>query len=231
MLDWQSLVAGWQALSASDQKGLDFGPLVFRLVLSAIYGGCVSIVYRMTHGRLKLDSSILATTLVLLSILIAMVSMVIGDNVARAFSLVGALSIVRFRTVVEDTRDTAFVIFAVIVGMAAGAGSLLMPLVGIPLVGLVAVVLSRVSPAAAMAIHADTLLVIRLGIGRDPKTVLVPIFDRFAAANSLKSIETAKQGAALDLTYQLNLHDNADMIALVTELNKTEGVQNVEVRN
>ena len=50
-----------------------------------------------------------------------MVSMVIGNEIARAFSLVGALSIVRFRTVVEDTRDTAFVIFAVVVGMALGA--------------------------------------------------------------------------------------------------------------
>src|SRR2546430_8185921 len=46
---------------------------------------------------------------------------VIGDNVARAFSLVGALSIVRFRTVVRDTQDTAFVIFSVVVGMAIGA--------------------------------------------------------------------------------------------------------------
>ena len=60
-------------------------------------------------------------TLVLLTILIAMVTQVIGDNIARAFSLVGALSIVRFRTVVRDTQDTAYVIFAVAVGMAVGA--------------------------------------------------------------------------------------------------------------
>ena len=59
----------------------------------------------------------------LLSILIAMVTQVIGDNIARAFSLVGALSIVRFRTVVRDTQDTAFVIFAVAVGMAMGANN------------------------------------------------------------------------------------------------------------
>ncbi|MDZ4830382.1 MAG: hypothetical protein SGJ09_09330 [Phycisphaerae bacterium] len=62
----------------------------------------------MSHGRDSRDASTLATT------------MVIGSSVARAFSLVGALSLVRFRTVVDDTRDTAFVIFALIVGMAAG---------------------------------------------------------------------------------------------------------------
>ena len=76
--------------------------------------------------------------MVLLAILLGMVSMVIGSNIARAFALVGALSIVRFRTVVEDTRDTAFVIFAVVVGMAAGAGAYLVAAVGIPIVGLVA---------------------------------------------------------------------------------------------
>src|SRR3712207_7408096 len=57
---------------------------------------------------------------VLLAVLVALVTLVIGDSTARAFGLVGALSIVRFRTVVEDTRDTAFVIFAVALGMAAG---------------------------------------------------------------------------------------------------------------
>ena len=71
------------------------------------------------------------TTLVLLATVIAMATQIIGDNVARAFSLVGALSVVRFRTVVKDTQDTAFVIFAVVVGMAAGANHLAVGLVGL----------------------------------------------------------------------------------------------------
>jgi hypothetical protein len=62
-------------------------------------------------------------TLVLLTVLIALVTKVIGNNSARAFSLVGTLALFRFRTVVEDTRDTAFVIFAVVIGMAVGAGA------------------------------------------------------------------------------------------------------------
>ena len=80
---------------------------------------------------------------ILLTVLIAMVTLVIGNSVARAFGLVGALSIVRFRTVVDDTRDTAFVIFAVIVGMAIRAGVWLVPLTGIPLIGCLAVGLDR----------------------------------------------------------------------------------------
>ncbi|MGE5192265.1 MAG: DUF4956 domain-containing protein, partial [Deltaproteobacteria bacterium] len=89
------------------------GELLIRLILALIFGGAVALVYRFSHGREQGAGVALTTTLVLLSVLIAMVSMVIGNSVARAFSLVGALSIVRFRTVVEDTRDTAFVIFSV----------------------------------------------------------------------------------------------------------------------
>jgi hypothetical protein len=71
---------------------------------------------------------------VLLAVLIAMVTEIIGDSVARAFSLVGALSIVRFRTVVRDTQDTAYVIFAVVVGMAIGASNPWVAVIGIAVV-------------------------------------------------------------------------------------------------
>ena len=64
-------------------------------------------------------------------------------SVARAFSLVGALSIVRFRTVVRDMQDTAYVIFAVVVGMAAGTGNFVAALIGIGMVGVAAFIASK----------------------------------------------------------------------------------------
>src|SRR5215471_9704198 len=90
--------------------------VVVRLALALLLGGLVSWVYCRTRRNTEFAPSF-PTTLVLLAVLIAMVTQVIGDSVARAFSLVGALSIVRFRTVVRDTQDTAYVIFAVVVGM------------------------------------------------------------------------------------------------------------------
>ena len=98
----------WLITPASDKLPLTWDILAFRLIVAAVYGGCVAAVFHLSYGRRKPDASIMITTLVLLAILVAMVSMVIGESVARAFSLVGALSIVRFRTVVEDTRDTVF---------------------------------------------------------------------------------------------------------------------------
>ena len=111
--------------------------LLLRLGLAAVFGMIVAGVYGFTQRRPTGHAISLITTLILLTILVAMTTMVIGDSVARAFGLVGALSIVRFRTVVDDTRDTSFVIFAVVVGMALGAGNLLICLLGVPVVSAV----------------------------------------------------------------------------------------------
>ncbi len=108
-----------------------------RLVVALIFGGVVVVIYRQTRSAEAVVPSF-TTTLVMLAILIAMVTQVIGDNVARAFSLVGALAIVRFRTIVRDTQDTAYVIFAVVVGMAAGAGDPWVGGIGLVVVGFAA---------------------------------------------------------------------------------------------
>lgn len=218
------------AVSASTVP-LTWEELLIRLLLSAAYGGCVAAVFHTAYGRRKPDATVMITTLVLLSILVAMVSMVIGESIARAFSLVGALSIVRFRTVVEDTRDTVFVIFAVIVGMAAGAGLILVPMIGIPVVSVAAFLLSRSNPGRpGDQIASESCLNIRLASGRDPEVVLRSVFERHLSAYRLTSLETARQCTALDLKYQVQLQLPRNMLSLVTELNQIEGVLGVELR-
>ena len=70
-----------------------------------------------------------------------MVMMVIGNNLARAFALVGALSIIRFRTVIKDTKDTAFIFLGLAAGMATGTSSYFLAFAGSLFFGLIALVL------------------------------------------------------------------------------------------
>ncbi|SFH68658.1 DUF4956 domain-containing protein [Planctomicrobium piriforme] len=204
--------------------------LAVRLLVSLAFGLCVSGIYRISHGRHHGNPAALGTTLVLLSVLIAMVSMTIGNSVARAFSLVGALSIVRFRTVVDDTRDTAFVILSVIVGMASGAGLLLLPVVGLPIVGVTAVALSR-WPWRGKGNNGagHCRLTIRLALGRDPAQTLEHVLQRSLANVGLVEVATARQGAALDLTYVGQLLPQSSLTQFVSELNQVEGVMGVEL--
>ena len=120
---------------AVGESHLPTGTLALRLGAAFALGLLAAGIYACAcnRGERRPERSFLAT-LVLLSLLIALVTLVIGDNVARAFSLVGTLAIVRFRTVVEDTRDTAFVIYAVACGMCAGSGYFLGPIASAPLV-------------------------------------------------------------------------------------------------
>src|SRR3954464_13830702 len=112
--------------------------LIFvRLALAWVLGLAIAAIYRRARP-MNGEAESFTVTLVLLTILIAMVTQVIGDNVARAFSLVGALSIVRFRTVVRDTQDTAYVIFAVALGMAIGANHPAIAVCGLMVVGVAA---------------------------------------------------------------------------------------------
>src|SRR5580765_719942 len=120
-----------------DAGSTTWADISIRLAVAVLLGAGVAAVYRATRKASDVAPTF-PVTLVLLSVLIAMSTQVIGDNIARAFSLVGALSIVRFRTVVRDTQDTAYVIFAVVIGMAVGAHNLTVALIGIVVVGIAA---------------------------------------------------------------------------------------------
>jgi uncharacterized membrane protein YhiD involved in acid resistance len=215
-------------LHDSFDKGLDVSVslLAVRLAVAFVLGCVVAGVYRLTHGRGRDQAAGLTATLVLLTVLIAMVTLVIGNSVARAFSLVGALAIVRFRTVVEDTRDTAFVICAVAVGMAVGAGFLTVPLVGLPFAALAAFLFRP--PAGDPG--REFALTVRVGAGHPPDVLLREAFGKHLERVRLTATATARQGAALDLTYAVRLRREESAVTLVAELNALEGVQEVELR-
>jgi hypothetical protein len=201
--------------------------VLVRLVIAMLLGGVVTLVYRATRAADETAPSF-TVTLVLLCILIAMVTQVIGDNVARAFSLVGALSIVRFRTVVRDTQDTAYVIFAVAVGMAAGAGHAVLAVSGIGVVAVAALLMKR-GVVAAPARTEPYILRLRLGLGHDPAVVFGPSFETHLIARHLIAIETAKQGLALELSYRAALKSEEAAGEFVKALNRLDGVQGVSL--
>jgi hypothetical protein len=217
----------WEAFPNGEQLRPDI--LAFRLGTAFVLGCAIAGVYRLTRRPSSGGSPGMVPTLVLLSVLICMITVVIGDVLARAFSLVGALAIVRFRTVVEDTRDTAFVIFAVGIGMALGSGYLAVPLMGW-LVASIAAFLFRSPKSPAVSLTDERLLTVRLGTGHDPQTLLRKVFDAHLTHWHLIAAVTARQGAAVDLSYALRLRREGADIALVTDLNRLEGVQSVELR-
>ncbi|MFO0842457.1 MAG: DUF4956 domain-containing protein [Gemmataceae bacterium] len=202
--------------------------LAIQLGAAFAFGCLVALVYALTmRSSRRTSARPFLATLVLLSVLIAMVTLVIGNSLARAFGLVGALSIVRFRTVVQDTRDTAFVIFAVVVGMGAGAGYLAPPLLGMPLVFLAAWLFR---PRKSQRDPRDAELTLRLRNTNPPVEAVRQVLERHLASYRQTAASTARGGAALDIAYLIQPRAADSYLALVTELLPLEGVQAVEVK-
>lgn len=194
-----------------------------RLVIAVALGGVVAWVYR--RSRTEYIASFPAT-LVLLAVLIAMVTQVIGDSVARAFSLVGALSIVRFRTVVRDTQDTAFVIFAVVVGMACGASDPRVAVIGIVVVSTAAFVM-KPRRGAKTDVSMPFTLEVRVATGQDLDATIGGVIEVFASDRRMIAVGTARQGIAIEASYVVQLRPGQRPDELVKALNRLEGVQNV----
>ena len=197
--------------------------VLLRLLVALLLGCGVAGIYLKTakHGE---SGPSFPITLVLLAVLIAMVTQVVGNNVALAFSLVGALSVVRFRTVVRDTRDTAYVIFAVVVGMAVGAANLWVAVLGILVIGGASFFALKHGVGNDGSVF---LLTLRIALGRDLEAVAGDALNRFLAAKELIGIATAKQGLGIEYTLQVTPTPQGSMEQLVKALNLIEGVSDV----
>jgi len=201
--------------------------VVIRLGTAVILGLGVTWLYRVTRPKAHVTKSF-AVTLVLLSILIAMVTQIIGQNVALAFSLVGALSIVRFRTVVRDTEDTAFVIFSVVLGMAVGTQNLSVALIGYIIVG-GTVFLMKPRRVSRTLDEAQYLVTIRVGLGHDVESLVGAVLDAHMKRRHLMSMGTVKQGLSVEVAYSGSISDDRQPESLVKALNRLEGVQGVDL--
>ena len=98
--------------------------IMMRISFSVILGGIIFLSYYISHYG-NVYSKKFNVTLVILTVLTATVMIVIGNNVALSLGMVGALSIIRFRTSVKDSRDTVYIFWTIIVGICAGVGDFL----------------------------------------------------------------------------------------------------------
>lgn len=203
-------------------------PIVYQLLAAFGFGLLAAgIHYFTSNPTRRADRSFLAT-LVLLSVLISVVTIVIGNSIARAFSLAGVLAIVRFRTVVDDTRDTAFVIYAVVCGMAVGGHYYAEPLLATPFV-VVAAWLFRPAPSVTPPSHG--ILILRLTAGRTVDGGIDDLLKKYLRDYHLIGLSTARGGSAIDATYAIGLPAADKVFALLSDLSRVEGVQGVEIKD
>ena len=187
--------------------------MVIALASGLFVGLIIAFVYRKTY-RGVLFSPSFATTLIMLTMITTPVVMCIGSNIALSMGMVGALSIVRFRTAVKDPMDTAYMFWALTMGILLGAGLYLVALVVVAGIGLTMLVLSFVrmkSPNTyLLVVHYDE------DVEPDVNSTVARIRNR-----RLRSNVVSRGG--VELTVEVQLGERSDIVNRMLDI---EGVHN-----
>lgn len=157
------------------------------LIAALLCGIFIAILYRTTYSGISYSGNYVVS-LVMLTMITALVIMVIGNNLARAFGLVGAMSIIRFRTAVKDTQDIMFIFFALAAGLASGAGMHLISGVGTLFIGLVIFVASVLNEATPAKKEYLVQLVYKNAV--EPEKELFRVFRKYCSKYKLVNIKS-----------------------------------------
>ncbi|HMV31413.1 MAG TPA: DUF4956 domain-containing protein [Gemmatimonadales bacterium] len=181
------------------------------------FGLCLILayIYRQTHRGLSYSVSFVHA-MIIMGVTVAVIMLIIGSNIARAFTLVGALSIIRFRNAVKDSRDVAFIFLTMAVGMAVGTGFYLTAVIFTISASFMVYFLSRFEIGATVS--REQLLKLHVPPEVDYHSAFNDLFFRYAREQALLSVETLRDGTALELIYSLELKPDADEAKFLGEL-------------
>tara|TARA_B100000989_G_scaffold197762_1_gene149348 strand:+ start:625 stop:1317 length:693 start_codon:yes stop_codon:yes gene_type:complete len=111
-----------QSLSdATNVISISLTDSIIGMLMSVAISFILSYIYMKTHSGYSYSRNYIFS-LILISLTISLIMTIIGSNIARAFALVGAMSIVRFRNPIKETRDLAYIFMSIAIGMACGTG-------------------------------------------------------------------------------------------------------------
>lgn len=212
---------------AQDLSGtFSVGDVAIALSLSFVLSAMIGWIYRFTHRNISYSQSYVQT-LVVLGMLIALIMLVVGSNIARAFALVGALSVVRFRNAIKETRDVGFIFLVMGVGMAAGTRFYTLAVVAAVAICLVIVVMYRFNWFAADVQRQ----VVKVQVPPDGnytehvQDVLIAHTSEF----ELVSLESIRGGTLTELMYTVQLKKGHEPGQLISALAERTGGQRVTV--
>lgn len=213
------LLQGNPLVTTGGAENLTNLEVLLNLVLALGLGVVIASVYRTTHKGLSYSQSF-TLTIVFVTVIVSAVMMVIGGSIARAFALVGALSIVRFRTVVKDTKDTTFIFAGLAVGMAAGTMLYFLALATTLFFCAVAIVLHRFNFGA---LYKSEFILRFVFDQKFSSAGYLEKIQEFAKRSNLLHIEPSGDGKQLSLTYDVALRDGVGADQFAREFGMVEG--------
>jgi uncharacterized membrane protein YhiD involved in acid resistance len=172
------------------------------LFLSFTLSLIIGWIYRYTHKGVSYSQAYVHT-LVIMGTVVSLIMLIIGSNIARAFALVGALSIIRFRNAMKEPRDVGFIFLIMAIGMAVGTRFYLLAIFATAVLSMFMVALSKLNMFSKEI--TERMLRVQLPAGRDPEEIFAETFRTYLEEFRAISIETVRAGVLQEIVYSVVL--------------------------
>jgi uncharacterized membrane protein YhiD involved in acid resistance len=200
--------------------------VVLTITLSFVLTAIIGYIYKITHKGTSYTQSYVHT-LVLMGMVVGIIMLIVGSNIARAFSLVGALSIIRFRNAVKETRDVGFIFFAMAIGMAAGTR----------FYSLAAIATGVISALILIMHHFDwyrkeltgRILKIQVPNNAEYDNLFNDVFAKFTKVSDLISVDSVRSGMLTELIYSVDLKKQDQVQPFLNEIKQLNGNNKVSL--
>ncbi|MBN2527037.1 MAG: DUF4956 domain-containing protein [Deltaproteobacteria bacterium] len=194
--------------------------------LSFVLAMVVGYMYKITHRGISYSQTYVHT-LVIMGTTIALIMLIVGSNIARAFALVGALSIVRFRNAMKETRDIGFIFMAMAVGMAVGTRFYMLAVFATLLLSVMVFIMFKFNLFAKVI--NERVLRVQMPVDRQYEQVLEEPFRKYLEDYRLISVETVRAGVLLEVIYSITLKKGQEPKDLLESIRKFNDNQKVSL--
>lgn len=199
---------------------LTFIQSLITMAVALILGGGIAFTYYKTQDEEYYQRS-LAITLCMLPIILSVIILFIGSNIARAFSLAGTLSIIRFRSAPGDAKDIGFIFFDIAAGLACGVGLYGYGILFVAVLCLVIILLEKFKTFEKK--NTNKTLRILIPENLNYEGVFDEILNTYTKKHTLTKIKTTDLGSLFELCYNVEMSDGVNEQEFINELRCRNG--------
>ena len=193
---------------------------------SIVLGFIISLAYMYTHKKEGYAPGF-TLTLIMLPVIISIIILLVGNNVARAFSLAGAFSIIRFRSAPGDPKDIAYVFFTLAVGLTCGMGYIGYAVIFTVILSALMLILDITKFATPKGKSMQLKITVPEDLNYEG--VFEEVLNKFATSYSIERVRTRDFGALFELYYRVQLKPDANQKNFLDELRCRNGNLNINL--
>lgn len=211
----------------SSDTGLTALDILISLLMAFVLGQLLAWVYYYTHSGLSYSKSFVQS-IILITVVVSMVMSTIAGSFVVAVGLMGALSIIRFRNIIKDTRDIAFIFCALVIGMATGSQRYQIAILGTIILCLIIIYLHMSNFGTHLPHNGFLRFSLAGHIG--PEHPIPAILKKFCGSFTLISAQDGDFGTTnVEYAYQVMIRNASKNEQMLSELQKIEGLSNLSL--